>query len=167
MSTISADPSAPLSRRSNPAALTRLYRGAGREQRQACDQDLLARLASECGARQVVVGQLPEKVLHQIVEDVETEHYGVWRLAGDDDDGPIAERLDAHFAPLQAAWLEQRAQENAQAAAREHDAAVQRLRWTLGMIGAEREALRVAEARLTALESEAAAEAQRLGFPLP
>ncbi len=53
------------------------------------------------------VGDLPESVVRDCVDEVARERFGQWQLKGNDDE-PILDRLDAHFAPLQQTWATRR-----------------------------------------------------------
>jgi hypothetical protein len=124
---------------------------------------LLTRVLSAVGP-DGCAAELGEETLRDIVEEVEDRLPG-WRLSGDDSQS-VLERLDAHFAGRQRAWLEQRRERDALLAARaraEQEHALDELR---AGIATARQALKDTEARIEAMEDQLAAEAERLGVPV-
>lgn len=104
----------PLSERDQPYGIERSYsdmRGRARDRRIEGDLALLAELQQACGRlrrgdRGATVAELALAALADCVHRVE-QRFPAWELAGDDS-GPLLERLDAHFKPLQAVWMRER-----------------------------------------------------------
>jgi len=127
------------------------------------DARLLARLQPLIGP-DGCVGELGEETLLDMVAEVEDELIDRWRLQGDES-RPILERLDAHFARQQEAWLKQRREQEAHTALLARDREMQGLDALRIGISMGRQAVKDTEARVEAMERELAAEAERLGVP--
>jgi molybdopterin converting factor small subunit len=127
------------------------------------DARLLARLQPFVGP-DGCVGELGEETLRDVVGEVEDELIDRWRLSGEESQ-PILERLDAHFAGQQEAWLKQRREQEAHTALLARDREMQRLDELRIGISVARQAVKDIQARVKAMERELAAQAKRLGLP--
>ena len=100
----------PLSECRNATDLQRAYpEGPGRDRRMVVDMRLLVMLEEESrqrtrfGHQPPTVAELGEVTVQGIVDEVTKREFPNWRLGGDAES--IIERLDKHFADVQAEWL--------------------------------------------------------------